>query len=232
MDQYGINAQYGIHALVINMATRPERWQKLDASIKTLQARGKLKFLLSHERVEAVSNPNAPSLGCMASHLKCIELAKQRGWDRVLVLEDDAEFPSDVDERWEYLHQALPESTYKIVFGGCSQVRNVKRFNNHLATLSKPFSVVTATHCMIYHQRVYDSIIRSVTDELKNEMLPSHIDLVICDQLAHQVFVACPFIAYYYVSPSDVRRNRNNDPQSDLQQIRLAEEEVKRVCFK
>lgn len=50
---------------------------------------------LEAERFEAVSRPHLPSLGCAESHLAALKLAKERGWDHTLVLEDDFVFLVD-----------------------------------------------------------------------------------------------------------------------------------------
>lgn len=212
-----------VHVLIINLQQRPERWQQIEQHLKQRE----LPFVIDYARVDAVSNPQHPGLGCMASHLKCLQIAKEAKWDQVLVLEDDAQFPVDAADRWTALTTSLPPK-YNVVFGGCSQVRNLKKFNQHFAKLNS-FSFATATHCMLYHARAYDELIRVLQKELTNTALPSHVDLVICNSM-NQIYVAYPFLAYYYASPSDIRRNRNDNPESDQEQIRLAEEEVK-LCL-
>ncbi len=46
---------------------------------------------LKTERFNAVKKENG-ALGCSISHLKCLQLAKERGWPQVLIVEDDIQF--------------------------------------------------------------------------------------------------------------------------------------------
>ena len=47
---------------------------------------------LEVERFNAIRHAEHGAIGCSMSHMRCIQLAKQRGWDHVLVCEDDVLF--------------------------------------------------------------------------------------------------------------------------------------------
>ena len=49
------------------------------------------KINLIGERFPAIELKNG-RLGCSMSHLRCIEMAKERGWDHVFICEDDITF--------------------------------------------------------------------------------------------------------------------------------------------
>ena len=79
-----INSISGIeHALYINLASRTDRKQHVENQMK-------LVGILA-ERFNAIKLPDG-ALGCSMSHLKCLQMAKEKGWDHVLICEDDITF--------------------------------------------------------------------------------------------------------------------------------------------
>lgn len=71
------------NAFYINLANRPDRKEHVEKQLKTIGIKA--------ERFNAVKLPNG-ALGCSMSHLKCLELAKERELSHVLIVEDDIEF--------------------------------------------------------------------------------------------------------------------------------------------
>jgi hypothetical protein len=91
--------------LVLNLDQRPERWESLRAQARGLVPEGKL------HRVPAVLGKALPGFGrppwfrgrkrdttwaarggCVLAHRRALDLARAKGWSRVLILEDDVEF--------------------------------------------------------------------------------------------------------------------------------------------
>ena len=75
---------YMLNTLYINLEHRTDRRAHIEKELK------KFPFL-QVERFNAVRMNNG-ALGCSISHLKCLELAKERGWTQVLIVEDDIQF--------------------------------------------------------------------------------------------------------------------------------------------
>ncbi len=96
---------------VINLDHRTDRWEELHSEL--------LQFIPAEKihRVSAVWGKKLPSYqkhrlfkgcnedeslfwagraGCVLSHTKCIQMAKDQGWRNILVLEDDAHFVNDM----------------------------------------------------------------------------------------------------------------------------------------
>jgi glycosyl transferase family 25 len=71
------------HTLFINLENRTDR---LDHVTKQLSSLG-----LSAERVNACKT-DVGAIGCTLSHIKCLELAKKRGYEQVFICEDDITF--------------------------------------------------------------------------------------------------------------------------------------------
>lgn len=67
--------------LYINLDHREDRKWHIVSQLNQLG-------LHSFERFPAVKTTNG-AIGCGISHIKCLELAKERGWDMVTIIEDD-----------------------------------------------------------------------------------------------------------------------------------------------
>jgi GR25 family glycosyltransferase involved in LPS biosynthesis len=65
----------------INLETRPDRKAHVEAQLSSIGIK-------CAERFKAIALKNG-AIGCSISHLKCLEIAKSRKWDHVLILEDD-----------------------------------------------------------------------------------------------------------------------------------------------
>jgi len=73
-----------LNTLYINLEHRTDRRAHVEEQLAMFP-------FLKVERFNAVKLPNG-ALGCSISHLKCLELAKERGWTQVLIVEDDIQF--------------------------------------------------------------------------------------------------------------------------------------------
>jgi len=69
----------------INLDTRADKWELCLKEFK------KYNILDLVERVPAIYNSNGPR-GCFMSHIKCMNLAKEGNYKKILILEDDFEF--------------------------------------------------------------------------------------------------------------------------------------------
>lgn len=76
------------HGLYINLDSRTDRRKHVESQLSSLKRK---MVNLKTERFNAIKNENG-ALGCSMSHLSCIKLAKARGWDHVLICEDDILF--------------------------------------------------------------------------------------------------------------------------------------------
>jgi GR25 family glycosyltransferase involved in LPS biosynthesis len=71
------------NAFYINLLSRPDRRLHVEAQLETIGIKA--------ERFNAIKLKNG-AVGCSMSHLKCLEIAKKRNWDHVLIIEDDILF--------------------------------------------------------------------------------------------------------------------------------------------
>jgi GR25 family glycosyltransferase involved in LPS biosynthesis len=80
------------HALYINLEARTDRRAHVEAQLAALKTYRNGMPQLTVERFNAIKHATSGAIGCSMSHLRCIQLAKARGWDHVLVCEDDVLF--------------------------------------------------------------------------------------------------------------------------------------------
>ena len=73
------------HVLYINLNERTDRRKEI------LDELTKLNLLSKAERFNAIRTPNG-RIGCTLSHLKCLQLAKERDYNNVLIVEDENQF--------------------------------------------------------------------------------------------------------------------------------------------
>jgi GR25 family glycosyltransferase involved in LPS biosynthesis len=80
----------------INLDKREDRREEIENELK--------KYNLKAERYPAVHTPNSGIVGCGYSHLNVLKLAKERGYNNILILEDDFEFIVTKEEMEESLN--------------------------------------------------------------------------------------------------------------------------------
>lgn len=74
------------HVFYINLEVRPDRKVHIEGQLKAVG-------FPEVERFNAVKMPNGNGrIGCSLSHIKCLELAKERGYSHVVICEDDTLF--------------------------------------------------------------------------------------------------------------------------------------------
>lgn len=69
------------HTIYINLEHRTDRRERIESHLKELG-------IENAERFHAIQTKSG-AIGCSLSHLKCLELAKERKWSHVFICEDD-----------------------------------------------------------------------------------------------------------------------------------------------
>ena len=78
------------HAIYINLDSRTDRRELFESHFKELHDIYPTVYtFLPVTRFPAIQHARG-AIGCSKSHLECIRLAKENGWDHVLIMEDDA----------------------------------------------------------------------------------------------------------------------------------------------
>lgn len=200
---------------VINLEKDKERLETIN---KALTGQG-----ISYERIPGIlgsqvsSDPNLSTLcnwfctdgikGCALSHHKAWELMVERGYSRILVLEDDAVIPANFDEKVRHIMGRLPND-YEIVYLGCRYFCSNKNFTEKLGhqvmnSAPEAFSeeIVKVTGSLGQHATIYT---RTAVEKFIHEPIYTHIDVQV------QRWIRQKGIQAYGVHPEIVGTLPNN----------------------
>lgn len=157
------NTEFPIHALVINLPRSTERLAKFQASNN---------FNGTTEVIEAVDGslltPKVPSMkfgdaGCLLSHKKALEFARDNGWSMALILEDDVIFPVDFNERLRQCMSELPEN-WDLFWGGGKDNTPSIPYSPNLKRLTGSWG----TFCYVIRNTVYQKFIDIFAEEFQS----------------------------------------------------------------
>jgi hypothetical protein len=148
--------------LYINLDCRPDRRRDTERECSA--------FGLCCERVAAEGPPRGmhPMHGCTLSHIKCLLIAKARGWPMVLILEDDIEFCVSAAVAEEALRPVLTGTVpFDIVMLAYNDVVKSVTPVEHLQCvgLGRPQSFLT-TAAYLVHRDMYDQLLETFTTSL------------------------------------------------------------------
>ncbi len=96
--------------IYINLKHRKDRRQHIEQQLFVSKTSQLLKISRDKvHRIEGIYNKQRGLLGCTQSHIKAQQYALDKGWNRVLILEDDFEWvdPNYVCERLETFRQLV-----------------------------------------------------------------------------------------------------------------------------
>jgi GR25 family glycosyltransferase involved in LPS biosynthesis len=194
----------------INLLSRVDRWENVS---KEFESKGILveRFLATDRIKQAVNldiDPeisskigileNGGALGCLLSHLNLIRDAKEKGYNRILVFEDDVVFSKDFNDRIS----DISDIDWKMLYLGASQfdwdsIEIKKGFYNCKKTLG------TFAYCI--DSSVYDDLITLLSSKIKsvdNYFSDFQMDRKDC-------YTFYPNIVVSMVSDSDIRKSKN-----------------------
>lgn len=180
-----------INVLIINLESRPDRKDEVLLEVEKLQCK-------SVEIVSAITHED-PNVSCTLSHQKCIQIAKERGWECVLILEDDVVFDSDVNDVLEKTIENICKFDWNLLYLGCNIKYDSKKVASNLIRVSE----ANMTHAYIIHNSFYDVVLGQpadlVIDYLYRRLSKKHL-----------MYACSPMIAFQRPSFSDIRREHVN----------------------
>lgn len=164
--------------LVVNLDSRPDRWQHVQAATSEFIPLGRL-HRLSACPGESLPGYGAPPwfrgrtrdktwagrAGCTLSHRAAIAYAKQQGWRTVLILEDDIELESALAEVLAALPAALQAGEWEVCYLGYTDPVSPYRT---LAELPVGHSLCAVTGCSTTHAY----LLRDITYDTLLKRLP------------------------------------------------------------
>lgn len=150
------------HVFYINLLTRPDRKAHIIDQFKRVG-------ITAYERFNAICLPSGNGrIGCTLSHLKCLELAKERQYKTVLICEDDTTFTKPalfMKQFRKFMNKHLPMATNGwdvVLLAG----NNVPPYTTVDDTCIKVTHCQTTT-CYLVAQHYYDTLINNIKTGLK-----------------------------------------------------------------
>jgi glycosyl transferase family 25 len=174
-----------MHTFIINLEKRTDR------KIHMLNEISKLNCD-TYEFIPAISNTD-PKVGCNLSHQYCIQLAKERNLEYVLILEDDVMFENNINDILKKALNAVGEYEWNLLYLGGNLKGEAYHKHDHLLQVTS----VNTTHAYIIHKRFYDTVLELPTSTIIDyhyRRLASKYNMYMCS----------PMVAYQMPSYSDL----------------------------
>jgi GR25 family glycosyltransferase involved in LPS biosynthesis len=142
------------HAFYINLLSRPDRKQHVEEQLQIIGIKA--------ERFNAIKLPNG-ALGCSFSHLKCLEIAKEKKWSHVLIVEDDIKFLDPTLFKKQLNTFLTKQNDWDVVIIGGN---NVPPYQNIDETCVRVFSCQTTTGYLV-NAHYFDTLIENFRSGIK-----------------------------------------------------------------
>lgn len=136
--------------IYINLKNRKDRQKEIENELLVIPNKDKII------RFDAIEMSPA-HLGCSTSHLKCLEMAKKKGWKNVLILEDDAMW-NNYERGYSILENIIKNNKYDVI-----------SFGNVNAKFDKKTYKLKSGQCAtayLVNSNYYDKLIDNFTEGL------------------------------------------------------------------
>jgi hypothetical protein len=141
----------------INLKDRPERKMETVTELRKLGIKKPNRF-------EAITH-EIPLVGCARSHIGCLEEAKKRGWDYVIIFEDDIKIENKkkINEKIKkYINY-----NYDVLFLGCWNYEKPVQVEPDLARVLR----ACCLHAYIVKSHYYDTFINNLKEGVKLKLI-------------------------------------------------------------
>lgn len=142
------------HTVFINLAERTDRLSHIQQELKKLSIHNPVRFNAIKTHMGRV--------GCSMSHLKCLEMAKQAGWQQVFVCEDDAVFTNPNLLLNTLSKVPIPVEWDVLIVGGNNQRPYVHRAPGFIQVHN-----CQTTTAYIVQQAYYDRLIQNIKEGIQ-----------------------------------------------------------------
>jgi len=196
----------------INLKSREDRWEECQIEFKKHQIDGVFKFNAVSGIPKSVkvvgtlgidkANFNfkeklSGTVGCLLSHLKIIKDARKRKLSKILILEDDVQFVSGVQQRFAGMCGEIPDDWSLLYFGG-NELGNPIKVSDNVIRISN----MLMTHAIAINGNFYDELIEII------EKCEWPVDRYYAQfQSTHSCYAIYPYLAWQRAGWSDIQRS-------------------------
>jgi hypothetical protein len=186
-------------AYVINLANRTDRWesitekaQKAGLPITRWEAFPASKVDLEIHRIgNRVKKPSC--VACTLSHFGIYRDALEKGYERILILEDDADVPPDLYEKLEDFFTKTQLNDFDLLYLGAADKYPPVVINEYM-TLSQ---CTLLTHAKLMHRRGMERML-GIVDAVDDGKVRMTIDVLLAEYLQ-------PFNKTYHITENIVK---------------------------
>lgn len=146
------------HAIYINLDSRPDRRELFESQFVNLHRLYPNQYtFFPVTRFSAIEHEFG-AVGCSKSHIECIRFAKRKGWEHVLIMEDDAlvKYPELLVKQVNSFLSTFRDNWDVVLFSG----NNYPPFKIETPYCFKVENCQT-TGCYLVCSRYYDTLLRN-----------------------------------------------------------------------
>ena len=195
------------HTLFINLDHRKDRLEHVEKEFEKMEIQG--------ERFNAIKTASG-AVGCTLSHIKCLEIAKERDYEQVFICEDDITFTNPELFKQNIEKFCMNEDIMwdVLIIGG----NNVPPYKQYYDYCARVFNCQTTTGYIV-KQDFYDTMIKNFKEGVVNLMRdPANKRMFAIDiywkklQMENFWYMITPPTVTQYENYSDIEnRNLNYD---------------------
>lgn len=195
------------HTLFINLDHRKDRLEHVEKELEKMGING--------ERFNAIKTASG-AIGCTLSHIKCLEIAKERDYEQVFICEDDITFtnPDLFKQNIEKFCMNEDIMWDVLIIGG----NNVPPYKQYYDYAARVFNCQTTTGYIV-KQEFYNTMIKNFKEGVANLMRdPANKRMFAIDiywkklQMENFWYMITPPTVTQYENYSDIEnRNLNYD---------------------
>jgi GR25 family glycosyltransferase involved in LPS biosynthesis len=201
---------------VINLDIRTDRMKIVDTLLTEYNINYKrISGVYLKNKYEDVPNVHTKTsslgiVGCLLSHLKCLQDSKDNNYNRVLVLEDDIKFLDDHIKRIDFktLWDDIQTVNWDLFYLGATFNDKLKKIS---AYLDEPTGEVWATQSIGYNKQIRDKILDSMPQDPDFYMKGNRhqnvvpIDVILQKSFTYKKRIAVnPIVCIQNDTPSDI----------------------------
>ena len=151
------------HSFYINLDSRPDRKSWCESQLQSIG--------LQSNRFNAIKLQNG-AIGCSMSHLKCLQIAKEKGWDHLLMVEDDIEFtnPELLKTQFEKFLKNTPKNDWDVVIIAGNNMPPYEIIADYCVKVTK----CQTTTSYLVNGHYFDTLIANIKDGIALLMKEPH----------------------------------------------------------
>ncbi len=205
LERFGINTYFD-KIFCINLERRSDRWEKINSKFKDFglsveKFRGYDGQLLKHFVDENIRvRRTGGYLGCLLSHLEIYKTALSRGYERILILEDDVAIHKNLHLEFERVANELRVENWDLLYLGSANFTESFRLDGNFKKneVIKNYTIPNFLHydkatnswsCLAY--AVNRKTMEYILDYYEKNGYVSEIDLVITSEVQNNPDFNC-----------------------------------------